>query len=178
VPGYEVKLLDDADREVIESNHPGYLHVKGPSTASGYWCRRDATHAAFRGEWLRTGDVYVRSEDGYYTFLGRNNDMIKAGGIWVSPAEVESVLVEHPDVLEAAVVGGHDTDGLETTVAFVVPRRGHKIDPESIEAHCRQKMAAYKRPRRIVEIEALPKTPTGKVRRFALRDLLASRAVM
>ena len=84
---------------------PGYLHVKGPSTATGYWCRRDATHAAFRGEWLRTGDVYTRSDDGYYTFLGRNNDMIKAGGIWVSPAEVEGVLVEHPDVLEAAVVG-------------------------------------------------------------------------
>ena len=123
VPGYAAKLLDDADQEVTEPECPGFLHVKGPSTASGYWCRRDATQAAFRGEWLRTGDVYVRSEDGYYTFLGRNNDMIKTGGIWVSPAEVEGVLVEHPDVLEAAVVGARDDNGLETTVAFVVARQ-------------------------------------------------------
>ncbi len=174
VPGYEVKLLDDADREVTEPDVPGYLHVKGPSTATGYWCRRDATHAAFRGEWLRTGDVYVRSDDGYYTFLGRNNDMIKAGGIWVSPAEVEGVLVEHPDVLEAAVVGAADAEGLETTVAFVVPRAGHTIDPASIEAHCRERMAAFKRPRRLLEVDELPKTPTGKIRRFALREQLAA----
>jgi benzoate-CoA ligase len=174
VPGYEVKLLDDADREVTEPDVPGYLHVKGPSTATGYWCRRDATHAAFRGEWLRTGDVYVRSDDGYYTFLGRNNDMIKAGGIWVSPAEVEGVLVEHPDVLEAAVVGAADAEGLETTVAFVVPRAGHTIDPASVEAHCRERMAAFKRPRRLLEVDELPKTPTGKIRRFALREQLAA----
>jgi benzoate-CoA ligase len=174
VPGYEVKLLDDADREVTEPDVPGYLHVKGPSTATGYWCRRDATQAAFRGEWLRTGDVYVRSGDGCYTFLGRNNDMIKAGGIWVSPAEVEGVLVEHPDVLEAAVVGAADADGLEIVVAFVVARRGHAIDPAAIDAHCRERMAAFKRPRRIVAVDELPKTPTGKVRRFALRDRLAA----
>jgi benzoate-CoA ligase family protein len=172
VPGYNVKLLDDADQEITEAEQPGFLHVKGPSTATGYWCRRDATHAAFRGEWLRTGDVYVRSEDGYYTFLGRSNDMMKVGGIWVSPAEVEGVLVEHPDILEAAVVGAHDPDGLETTVAFVVARRGHTIDPGAIEAHCRRRMASFKRPRRVIEIDALPKTATGKVRRFALRDRL------
>jgi benzoate-CoA ligase family protein len=176
VPGYEVKLLDDTDREITEPDVPGYLHVKGPSTATGYWCRRDATHAAFRGEWLRTGDVYVRSEDGYFTFLGRNNDMIKTGGIWVSPAEVEGVLVEHPDVLEAAVVGARDAEGLETTVAFVVPRSGHTIDPASIDAHCRSRMAAFKRPRRLVEVDQLPKTPTGKIRRFALRERLAASA--
>jgi benzoate-CoA ligase family protein len=174
VPGYEVKLLDEADREITSPDTPGYLHAKGPSTATGYWCRRDATHAAFRGEWLRTGDVYVRSEDGYYTFLGRNNDMIKTGGIWVSPAEVEGVLVEHPDVLEAAVVGARGAEGLETTVAFVVPRSGHTIDPGSVEAHCRQRMAAFKRPRRLVEVDQLPKTPTGKIRRFALREQLAA----
>ena len=174
VPRYEVELLDDADQRVEEPEVPGYLHVKGPSTATGYWSRRDATHAAFRGEWLRTGDVYVRSGDGYYTFLGRNNDMIKAGGIWVSPAEVEGVLVEHPDVLEAAVVGTHDHDGLEMVVAFVVPRSGHTIDPPSIDIHCRARMAAFKRPRRLVEVAELPKTPTGKIRRFALRDRLAA----
>jgi len=174
VPGYEVKLLDDGDREITEPDVPGYLHVRGPSTATGYWSRRDATDAAFRGEWLRTGDVYVRSADGYYTFLGRNNDMIKAGGIWVSPAEVEGVLVEHPDVLEAAVVGAADAEGLETTVAFVVPRAGHTIDKASIEAHCRERMAAFKRPRRLLVVDHLPKTPTGKIRRFALREQLTA----
>jgi acyl-coenzyme A synthetase/AMP-(fatty) acid ligase len=110
--------------------------------------------------------------DGYWTFLGRNNDMIKAGGIWVSPAEVEGVLIEHPDVLEAAVVRGRDPHGLEVTVAFVVPRVGHRIDPVSIDAHCRERMAAFKRPRRIEVVDELPKTPTGKIRRFALRERL------
>jgi len=172
VEGYDVKLLDDHDAEVLEPDVPGYLHVRGPSTATGYWCRRDATQAAFRGEWLRTGDVYTRSADGYWTFLGRNNDMIKAGGIWVSPAEVEAVLIEHVDVLEAAVVGARDASGLETTVAFVVARSGCAIDTDSIDAHCRSRMAAFKRPRRIIEIEALPKTATGKIRRFALRESL------
>jgi acyl-coenzyme A synthetase/AMP-(fatty) acid ligase len=116
--------------------------------------------------------VYTRSHDGYWTFLGRNNDMIKAGGIWVSPAEVEAVLIEHPDVLEAAVVGGRDSDGLETTVAFVVPRAGHAIDPAGIDAHCRARMAAFKRPRRLVVTDALPRTATGKVQRFRLRERL------
>jgi len=172
VAGYAVKLLDDEDREVTAAGTPGYLHVRGPSTATGYWCRTEATQAAFRGDWLRTGDVYTRSDDGYFSFLGRNNDMIKAGGIWVSPAEVEAVLVEHPDVLEAAVVGSRTGDGLEMTVAFVVPRGGHTIDDASIEAHCRARMAAFKRPRRVIVLNDLPKTATGKVQRFALRDRL------
>ena len=116
--------------------------------------------------------MYTRSADGYWTFLGRNSDMIKAGGIWVSPAEVESVLVEHPDVLEAAVVGARDASGLEETVAFVVPRQGSTIDPDSIDAHCRARMAAFKRPRRLVVVDELPKTATGKIQRFALRDRL------
>ena len=106
VEGYEAKLLDDDGRAVTDPDAPGYLHVRGPSIADGYWQRPEQTAASFLdGGWLRTGDVYTRSADGHWTFLGRNNDMIKAGGIWVSPAEVESVLIEHPDVLEAAVVG-------------------------------------------------------------------------
>jgi benzoate-CoA ligase family protein len=172
VAGYDVKLLDDEDKEVIDADTPGYLHVRGPSIATGYWCRTEATQSAFRADWLRTGDVYTRSADGYFTFLGRNNDMIKAGGIWVSPAEVEGVLVEHPDVLEAAVVGSRDARGLETTVAFVVPRSGHGIEQASIDAHCRKRMAAFKRPRRVIVLDALPKTATGKVQRFALRNRL------
>ncbi|MGH9289715.1 MAG: benzoate-CoA ligase family protein [Acidimicrobiales bacterium] len=172
VPGYDARLVDDAGIDVTAPDTPGYLQVRGPSLATGYWCRDAATRAAFQGEWLATGDVYRRSIDGYWTFLGRNNDMIKAGGMWVSPAEVEGVLVEHPDVLEAAVVGGRDRDGLELTVAFLVPRTGHDIDAADIEAHCRSRMAAFKRPRRIEVVEQLPKTPTGKIQRFALRERL------
>ena len=118
--------------------------------------------------------MYTRSDDGYWTFLGRNSDMIKAGGIWVSPAEVESVLIEHPDVLEAAVVGARGAAGLEETVAFVVARAGRSIDDVSIDAHCRERMAAFKRPRRLVVVDTLPKTATGKIQRFALRERLAS----
>ena len=164
---------DDEDHEVTEPDTPGYLHVRGPSIATGYWSRYDATRASFRGDWLKTGDVYVRSEDDYFTFLGRNTDMIKAGGIWVSPAEVEATLISHPDVLEAAVVGRADAQGLEQVVAVVVPRAGRTIDPAALESHCRDRIAAFKRPRRVVVIEALPKTATGKIRRFQLRDTLA-----
>jgi benzoate-CoA ligase family protein len=174
VAGYEGKLVDDEGREITIPDTPGYLYVKGDSVATGYWCRTDATRAAFNGEWCRTGDVYTRSEDGYWSFLGRNNDMIKAGGIWVSPAEVENVLIKHPDVLEAAVVGARDDKGLETTVAFVVARAGHSIEPASVDAHCREHMAAFKRPRTVFVVEELPKTATGKVQRFALRDQLAA----
>lgn len=172
VAGYELKLLDNDGNEVTEPDTAGFLHVKGGSIATGYWCRADAMRTTFLGEWLRTGDVYTRSDDGYWKFLGRNNDMMKVGGIWVSPAEVEAVLVEHEDVLEAAVVGARTEEGLETAVAFLVPRSGHQIDEADIEQHCRARMAAFKRPRRIVVVESLPKTATGKVQRFALRKQL------
>jgi acyl-coenzyme A synthetase/AMP-(fatty) acid ligase len=148
--------------------------VRGPSIATGYWCQDAASRAAFQGTWLSTGDVYTFSADGYWTFLGRNNDMIKAGGIWVSPAEVESVLIEHPDVLEAAVVGARDADGLEVAVAFVIARTGATVDPAAIDEHCRSRMAAFKRPKRLVVVESLPKTATGKIQRFALRNQLAA----
>lgn len=174
VPGYETKLLDEEGAEVTEPDVPGFLHVRGPSIADGYWQRPEQTAAAFLdGGWLRTGDVYVRSADGNWTFLGRNNDMIKAGGIWVSPAEVEGVLIEHPSVLEAAVVGARNAAGLEETVAFVVPASGHTIDRDEIEQHCRSRMAAFKRPKQLHVVEELPKTATGKIRRFELRDSLA-----
>jgi acyl-coenzyme A synthetase/AMP-(fatty) acid ligase len=174
VEGYDVELRDDQGEEVVEPDTPGYLHVRGGSLATGYWQRPEATAEAFGHGWLRTGDVYTRSADGYYTFLGRNSDMIKAGGIWVSPAEVESVLVEHPDVLEAAVVGDRDDDGLETVVAFVVPRAGRTIDAAAIEAHCRERMAAFKRPRQVVATDVLPRTATGKVQRYQLRHRLST----
>jgi benzoate-CoA ligase family protein len=173
VPGYSARLVDAEGATVTSADTPGYLQVSGPSLATGYWSRDAATRAAFQGEWLATGDVYTVSDDGYWTFLGRNSDMIKAGGIWVSPAEVEAVLIEHDDVLEAAVVGSRDESGLEITVAFVVARQGRAIDERAIEAHCRERMAAFKRPRRLYIVEELPKTATGKVQRFRLRERAA-----
>jgi benzoate-CoA ligase family protein len=173
VPGYELRLLDDYDVEIDGPDVPGALWIRGPSIAAGYWRRPVETAATFVDGWLRTGDVYSRTADGCWRFVGRNSDMIKAGGIWVSPAEVENVLLAHGDVLEAAVVGGRDGSGLETTVAFVVPRRDTTIDPDDLAAHCRREMAAFKRPRRIHVVDELPKTATGKIQRFALRAALA-----
>ena len=175
VDGYEVKLIDGDGLEVTGPESPGYLHIKGDSIATGYWCRYESAKKAFIGDWLRTGDVYTITQDGYYHFLGRDNDMIKIGGIWVSPAEVESAITEHPDVLEAAVVGSRTITGLETAVAFVVPKSGRIIDAVSLEQHCRSRMAAFKRPREIFFVEQLPKTATGKVKRFQLRQQLAER---
>ncbi|MGI9608067.1 MAG: benzoate-CoA ligase family protein [Acidimicrobiales bacterium] len=170
VPGYEAQLRDDNDNVIDDPDTAGFLHVRGPSAALGYWQRPDETAAAFHDGWVRAGDVYTRSIDGYWTFLGRNNDMIKAGGIWVSPAEVESVLIEHADVLEAAVVGSRDQTGLETAVAFVVPASGATPDSGALDQHCRDRMAAFKRPRVIHVVEELPKTATGKIKRYQLRE--------
>jgi benzoate-CoA ligase family protein len=178
VPGYSAKLLDDDGNEVTAPDTPGYLHVKGPTVMSGYWNRADVTAATLVDGWLRTGDVYVRDVHDRYIFLGRNNDMIKAGGIWVSPAEVEAALISHADVLEAAVVGSRNGDGLEETVAFVVPAAGCTIDPAAIDAHCRSLIAAFKRPRQLFVVNELPKTATGKIQRFALRDRLAAGEVL
>jgi benzoate-CoA ligase len=173
VPGYDAELRDDAGGRVTAPDTPGYLHVKGESAAVGYWERPEATAAAFSADgWVRTGDVYTRSADDHWTFLGRNNDMIKAGGIWVSPAEVENALIGHDSVLEVAVVGARDDAGLETVVAFVVPAAGQTPDPAVLEQHCRDQIAAFKRPRRIVVVDELPKTATGKIKRFELRRSL------
>jgi benzoate-CoA ligase family protein len=173
VPGYEAELRGDADEVVDDAGVPGYLHVRGESAAAGYWRRPEETAAAFRADgWVRTGDVYTRDAAGTWTFLGRNNDMIKAGGIWVSPAEVENALVGHETVREAAVVGARDDDGLEMVVAFVVPATGSTCDPAQLLDHCRGTIAAFKRPRRIIVVDDLPKTATGKIKRFELRDQL------
>jgi benzoate-CoA ligase family protein len=176
VAGYELRLRDERGDEVTEPDVSGALWVRGASVAAGYWRRPELTADTFVDGWLRTGDVYQRSAAGYYRFIGRNSDMIKAGGIWVSPAEVEGVLLEHEDVLEAAVVGGRNSDGLEVTVAFVVPRQGRTVDPLALDRHCRDRMAAYKRPRQVHVVSELPKTATGKIQRFALRARLDAAA--
>ena len=122
------------------------------------------------GEWLRTGDTYVRSADGYYTCLGRSGDLLKAGGIWVSPAEVEDRLLQHPSVAEAAVVGVRDRDDLDKPVACVVPVPGATLTEVELVAWCREGLAAFKRPRSVLVLSELPKTATGKVQRFRLRE--------
>ncbi|MBA9002679.1 benzoate-CoA ligase family protein [Thermomonospora cellulosilytica] len=170
VPGYEVKVVDETGAEV-PPGEPGDLLIRGPSLTTGYWCRTEVTRRAFQGEWMRTGDKYVRSEDGYYACLGRSDDMIKAGGIWVSPAEVEQCLVEHPSVAEVAVVAVPDGHGLDKPVACVVPASGATVDAGELIAHCRERLAAFKRPRQVVVVDELPKTATGKLRRFAIREL-------
>ena len=174
VPGYDAELRDDNGQIVSQPDTSGFLYVRGPSAAVGYHERPEASAAAFVDGWVRTGDVYVRSASDDWTFLGRNNDMIKAGGIWVSPAEVESVLIEHQDVLEVGVVGARNDIGLEEVVAFVVPTAVADPQPEQLEAHCRERMAAFKRPRRIFVVDSLPKTATGKIKRYALRQSLDS----
>jgi benzoate-CoA ligase family protein len=169
VAGYDLSLRDEAGHEVPDGE-PGMLFVRGTSMATGYWCRTDASRQVFQGEWLRTGDTYVRSADGYFTCLGRASDLLKAGGIWVSPAEVESRLLQHPAVAEAVVVGVTDRDGLDKPVAFVVAVPGAAPTGTELVAWCREGLASFKRPRAVVLVAEIPKTATGKVQRFRLRE--------
>ncbi|MFE7173879.1 benzoate-CoA ligase family protein [Streptomyces sp. NPDC057616] len=174
VPGYAVELRDAEGRVVAGEGVPGELYVRGASAATGYWCRAATTRQVFLGDRVRTGDTYVRNADGTYTCMGRTNDLLKAGGIWVSPAEVEERLLAHPDVAEAAVVGARDADGLDRPVACVVPRAGREVDAEALVAWCREGLAAFKRPRGVVALAELPRTATGKIRRNVLREMVRS----
>jgi benzoate-CoA ligase family protein len=173
VSGYDLEIRDTGGQR-LRDGEPGVLYVRGASLANGYWCRTDATRAVFQGEWLCTGDTYVRSDDGYYTCLGRTNDMLKAGGIWVSPTEVEERLLQHASVAEAAVVGVADSNELDKPVAFVVPVAGTEPTEAELVAWCREGLASFKRPRAVVMVAELPKTATGKVQRFKLRETAGS----
>jgi benzoate-CoA ligase family protein len=182
VPGYDLRLLDEAGSQAgsrVPDGTPGTLYVRGASAATGYWCRYDTSRQVFQGEWLRTGDTYVKDADGYYTCLGRTVDMLKPGGIWVSPAEVEARLLAHQAVAQAVVVAAQDADGLEKPVAFVVLHPGQPVTEAELVEFCRQGLPSVKRPRAVVFTDAYPTTATGKVRRVDLRDLataaLASR---
>jgi benzoate-CoA ligase family protein len=173
VPGYDIELRGP-DGVITEAEVPGALYVRGASIASGYWCRTSATRSVFQGEWLRTGDTYVRTKEGYFACLGRDNDLLKAGGIWVSPSEVEDRLLQHPSVAEVVVVGVPDADGLDKPVACVVPAAGHTVDPDALIAFCREGLAAFKRPRAVLAVDELPKTATGKMQRYRVREMLAA----
>jgi benzoate-CoA ligase family protein len=172
VPGYEVQIRDENGAE-CPPGETGTLFVKGESIATGYWCRTEVTRQVFQGDWLATGDTYVRDEAGRYTCLGRSNDMLKSGGIWVSPSEVESRLLEHEDVVEAAVVGVPDRAGLDKPVAYVVLGDGATVTPEDLVGFCREGLAHFKAPRQVVGIDALPRTATGKLQRFRVRQMAA-----
>jgi acyl-coenzyme A synthetase/AMP-(fatty) acid ligase len=173
VPGYDLRVLGEDGQEVPPGT-PGTLFVRGASTATGYWSRYDVSRQVFQGEWLRTGDTYVVDADGYYSCLGRTGDMLKASGIWVSPAEVEARLLAHDDVAQAVVVAASDTDGLEKPVAFVLPAPGAIGDEDALIAFCRAGLPSFKRPRRIVFVTEYPTTATGKIRRVELRAQAAT----
>ena len=170
VPGYEVELRRPDGSVIDGPGEQGMLYVAGDSVCTGYWCRTEINRAVFQGRWMRTGDQYVRGEDGSWTCLGRADDVLKVGGIWVSPGEVETRLLEHPGLAEAGVVGIPDDDGLDKPVAFVVPRDPAAAPSEAeLVAFCREGLASFKRPRAVVTVDELPKTPTGKIQRYRLR---------
>jgi len=169
VPGYELRI-EDAAGQPVPDGEPGSLYVKGDSIASGYWCRSEVTRRVFRGEWLRTGDVYARDADGYYTCLGRSDDVLKVAGMWVSPSEVEARLRAHPDVEQAVVVAIPDADGLDKSVACVVARGGTSPTAQELIDFCRAGLSAFKRPRQVLFLPEFPLTATGKIQRFRLRE--------
>lgn len=171
--GYEMRLVDERGRDVADGEI-GELLVSGQSAANGYWNQREKTRHTFAGEWTRTGDKYVRRADGVYIYCGRTDDMFKVSGIWVSPFEVESALVTHPQVLEAAVVPAQDSDGLIKPKAFVVlkdrTQEPGRYAYEDLKAHVKREVGPWKYPRWIVFIDSLPKTATGKIQRYLLRE--------
>jgi len=169
VPGYELRIEDAAGQPVADGE-PGSLYVKGDSVATGYWCRSEVTRKVFRGEWLRTGDIYARDADGYYTCLGRSDDVLKVSGMWVSPTEVETRLRAHPDVQQAVVVSVPDADGLDKPVACVVTQPGAEPKAEELIEFCRAGLSSFKRPRHVLFLDQFPLTATGKVQRFRLRE--------
>jgi benzoate-CoA ligase len=168
VPGYDVELRGD-DGNAVADGEPGDLYIKGPSAALMYWGNREKSRETFQGGWTKSGDKYVRNADGTYTYGGRSDDMLKVSGIYVSPFEVEATLIQHNGVLEAAVIGVIDAEGLTKTKAFVVRKDGSTVTDEELKAFVKDKLAPYKYPRVIEFVAELPKTATGKIQRFKLR---------
>lgn len=174
IEGYEMRLVDDQGDDVPDGEI-GELVVRGPSSAAGYWNQREKTRKTFVGEWTHTGDKYERRPDGSYIYHGRTDDMFKTSGIWVSPFEVEAALVTHPRVLEAAVVPTTDSRGLIKPKAFVVLKEGHyegagRALYEELKIHVKRTIGPWKYPRWIEFVDVLPKTATGKIQRFKLRN--------
>ena len=169
VPGYEIELRDD-DGQLVADGEIGDLYVKGPSAALMYWNNRAKSVDTFQGEWVRSGDKYVRNQDGSYTCSGRSDDMLKVSGMYVSPFEVEAALSEHPAVLESAIIGKTDEQGLVKSKAFVVLAEGQQTTADELKIFVKERLAPYKYPRFIELVDELPKTATGKIQRFRLRE--------
>ncbi len=175
VPGYELRILDDDARPVVPGN-VGELQISGPTSAIAYWNNREKSRDTFQGHWTRSGDKYSVDADGYYIYAGRTDDMLKVSGMYVSPVEVESALITHGAVLEAAVIGRGDDDELVKPMAFVVLKDGRAPSAEladELRQHVRSSLAPFKYPRWIEFIDELPKTATGKIQRFKLRAKVA-----
>jgi benzoate-CoA ligase family protein len=175
IPGYEARLVDEAGRDVVQGEI-GSLLIKGDSTCAGYWNRHEKTKDTFEGHWFRTGDKYSQDADGYFWYAGRADDLFKVSGRWLSPAEVESVLMAHPAVQEAAVIAREDDNKLIKPAAYVVLKADHALDKQmvrTLQDWVTEKLGAYKRPRWIRFLPDLPKTSTGKLQRFKLRQLQA-----
>jgi benzoate-CoA ligase len=171
VPGYEIAVRDEEGRPVPQGEL-GELWVKGPSAALMYWRNRARTLATFHGPWMKTGDKYRELPSGHFAYAGRSDDMLKVSGQYVAPVEVEFALQSHPSVLEAAVVGKLDADGLMRTCAYVVLREDHTGDDElviTLKSHVKSLLAPHKYPREVFFVAELPKTATGKIQRFRLR---------
>jgi benzoate-CoA ligase len=173
VPGYDAKILDDARRPVA-TGEVGNLWISGDSICACYWNRHDKTRETIEGAWLRTGDKYTQDPDGFFWYAGRTDDMLKVGGQWVSPIEIENVILAHPDVQECGVVGREGQDGLLKPMAFVVLRAGverTEAQGAALQEFVVAQLAHFKRPRWVVFVDELPKTATGKIQRFKLREL-------
>jgi benzoate-CoA ligase len=177
IPGYQLKIVDEEERPV-RRGEIGDLLVSGPTSAAYYWNNRERCRSTFTGPWTRTGDKYFEDEDGYYVYCGRSDDMMKVSGMYVSPAEVEAALIAHEDVLEAAVVGAPDQDGLVKPKAFVVVKPGIAADEgfaRALETYAKSLLAPFKCPRWYAYVDDLPKTATGKIQRFKLREQTSDR---
>ncbi len=170
VPGYDIELRGEGGGTVPDGE-PGDLYIRGESAALCYWSNREKSRETFQGAWTKSGDKYVKNADGTYTYSGRSDDMLKVSGIYVSPFEVESTLMQHDAVLEAAVIGVNDSEGLTKTKAYVVLKPGKQTTDAELKAFVKDKLAPYKYPRQIEFVSELPKTATGKIQRFKLRAL-------
>jgi benzoate-CoA ligase family protein len=173
LPGYEARIVDENDQPVAD-NQIGNLLIKGDSVCACYWNQHEKTKDTIQGHWLRTGDKYYRDPDGYYWYVGRSDDMLKVKGMWVSPVEVESALLEHPSVQEAAVIGYNDKNQLVKPAAYVVLKNGQNGGPklsEELKKLVSEKLAPHKCPQMIEFIQQLPKTATGKIQRYKLRQM-------
>ena len=175
VPGYDIELRGE-DGGPAPDGEPGDLYIRGPSAAMMYWGNRAKTRDTFQGGWTKSGDKYLRNADGSYTYGGRSDDMLKVSGVYVSPFEVEATLVQHAAVLEAAVIGVADADGLTKTKAFVVLKPGSSVTEAELKTFVKDKLAPYKYPRQIEFVADLPKTATGKIQRFRLREMEAGKS--